>query len=135
MTNHTDSAVTGPIATITQGPRQRSGVALAAAIVGSLLTTGGFFGAIITGLVESDAGVNISTVIFFVGVALALAAIALAVVTRAGRSADCADRRDRDRAAACPAHRGAAPAAGVALGGGLAVPLAELGVVPRVLDE
>jgi hypothetical protein len=87
MTNHTDSAVTGPIATITQGPRQRSGVALAAAIVGSLLTTGGFFGAIITGLVESDAGVNISTVIFFVGVALALAAIALAVVTlvRGGR--------------------------------------------------
>ena len=81
MSNGSESTVTGPIETITKGPRQRSWVALGAAIVGTVLTIVGFYAAIIAALVDSGSGAGITLVIFFVGVALDLAAIVLAVVT------------------------------------------------------
>ncbi len=81
MTNGSDSAVTGPVETIAKGPRQRSWVALGAAIVGTVLTIVGFYAAIIATLVDSGTGAGITLVIFFVGVALDLSAIVLAVVT------------------------------------------------------
>ena len=81
MSNGSESTVTGPIETITKGPRQRAWVALGAAIVGTVLTVVGFYAAIIAALVDSGSGAGITMVIFFVGVALDLAAIVLAVVT------------------------------------------------------
>ncbi len=81
MTKPPESTVTGPIETITKGPRQRSWVALGAAIVGTLLAVGGFYGSIIAALVDSGSGAGITLVLFFVGLALDLAAIVLAIVT------------------------------------------------------
>lgn len=87
MTSGTGSPVTGPIETIAKGPRQRSWVALGAAIVGTVLTVGGFVASILSALGGSSAGAGIALVVFFVGIALDLAALVLAIVTlvRAGR--------------------------------------------------
>ena len=83
MSSPADSPITGPIETIAKGPRQRSWVAVGAAIVGTLLTLGGFVASILAALVDSGTGAGITLVVFFVGVALDLAAIVLAVVTLA----------------------------------------------------
>ena len=87
MTNGSESSVTGPIETITKGPRERSWVALGAAIVGTLLAVIGFYASIIAALNDGGSGAGLPMVIFFVGLALDLAAILLAVVTlvRSGR--------------------------------------------------
>jgi hypothetical protein len=87
MSIGSDSAVTGPIETIAKGPRQRSWVALGAAIVGTLLTIGGFSASIVAALVDSGSGAGVTLVVFLVGIALDLAGIVLAVVTlvRSGR--------------------------------------------------
>ena len=79
--SNSDRAVTGPIETIAKGPRQRSWVAVGAAIVGTLLTLGGFVASILAALVDSGTGAGITLVVFFVGVAIDLLAIGLAVVT------------------------------------------------------
>ena len=81
MTNGSESTVTGPIETITKGPRERSRVALGAAIVGTLLAVIGFYASIIAALNDGGSGAGLPMVIFFVGLALDLAAIVLAVVT------------------------------------------------------
>lgn len=81
MTSPSASPVTGPIETIAKGPRQRSWVAVAAAIVGTLLTLGGFVASILAALVDSGTGAGVTLVIFFVGIALDLIAIVLAIVT------------------------------------------------------
>ena len=80
MTNGPESAVTGPIETITKGPRERSRVALGAAVVGSLLAVIGFYASILAALNDGGSGAGLPMVIFFVGLALDLAAILLAVV-------------------------------------------------------
>lgn len=87
MSSGSESTVTGPIETIARGPRQRAWVALAAAIVGTLLTLGGFFASIIAALVDSGTGAGVTLVVFFVGIALDLGAITLAIITlvRSGR--------------------------------------------------
>lgn len=81
MSTGSEPTVTGPIATISKGPRQRSGVALGAAIVGTLLTLVGFYASILAALVDSGTGAGITLVVFFVGIALDLAALILAIVT------------------------------------------------------
>ena len=81
MTNGPESAVTGPIETIAKGPRERSRVALGAAIVGSLLAVAGFYASILAALNDGGSAAGLPMVIFFVGLALDLAAIVLAVVT------------------------------------------------------
>ena len=81
MTNGSESTVTGPIETITKGPRERSRVALGAAIVGTLLAVIGFYASIIAALNDGGSGAGLPMVILFVGLALDLAAILLAVVT------------------------------------------------------
>lgn len=81
MTSPEDAPLTGPIQTITRGPRQRSLVALGAAIIGSTLTVVGFSTWILAALdgSGSSAGFGIGQVLFFVGVALGILAIVLAV--------------------------------------------------------
>lgn len=81
MTNGPESTVTGPIQTIAKGPRQRSWVALGAAIVGTVLAVVGFYASVIAALNDGGSGAGLPMVIFFVGLALDLAAIVLAVVT------------------------------------------------------
>lgn len=81
MTNGSEPTVTGPIQTITKGPRQRSWVALGAAIVGTALAVIGFYASIIAALNASGSGAGLALVLFFVGLALDLAAIVLAIVT------------------------------------------------------
>lgn len=81
MTNGPESTVTGPIQTIAKGPRQRSWVALGAAIVGTVLAVVGFYASVIAALNDGGSGAGLPMVIFFVGLALDLAAIVLAIVT------------------------------------------------------
>ena len=81
MSSGSESTITGPIETITKGPRERSRVALGAAIVGTLLTIGGFYATIIAALNDGGSGAGLPMVIFFVGIALDLTAIVLAIVT------------------------------------------------------
>jgi hypothetical protein len=78
-----EPTVTGPIETITKGPRQRSWVALGAAVVGTVLTLVGFVLSIAAALDGGGHGADVELVIFFTGIALNLLAIALAVVTLA----------------------------------------------------
>jgi hypothetical protein len=81
MTNGSDPTVTGPIQTIATGPRQRSWVALGTAVVGTVLAVVGFYSGIIAALDGSGSGAGLALVLFFVGLALDLAAIVLAIVT------------------------------------------------------
>lgn len=76
-----EPALTGPIETITKGPRQRSWVALGGAVVGTVLTLVGFVLSISAALDGGGNGADVELVILFTGVALDLLAIALAVVT------------------------------------------------------
>jgi hypothetical protein len=80
MSNAAESSVTGPIETIAKGPRQRSWVALGAAIVGTVLAVVGLFASIISALVENNGVAGVTLVIFFVGLLLDLAAIVLAII-------------------------------------------------------
>ena len=81
MSTGSDSTVTGPIETIAKGPRQRSWVALGAAIVGTVLAVVGFYTGIIAALDGSGSGAGVAMVVFFVGLALDVAAVILAIVT------------------------------------------------------
>lgn len=76
-----EPVVTGPIETIVKGPRQRSWVALAAALVGTVLTIVGFMLTVNAALNGRGHGADVELVIFLTGVAFDLLAIALAVVT------------------------------------------------------
>ena len=77
------SPVTGPIQTITKGPKQKGVVALGAAIVGAVLMVSGFFVGITSALdgAGNPAGRNLALVLFFVGVVLGLLGIVLAVMS------------------------------------------------------
>ena len=79
------SPVTGPIQTITKGPKQQGLVALGASIVGAALKVTGFFVGIPTALDDGGsgraAGNALALVLFFVGVVLVLLAIVLSIVS------------------------------------------------------
>lgn len=81
MTNGAEPTVTGPIQTISKGPRQRSWVALGAAVVGTVLAVVGFYSSIIAALDGGGSGAGLALVLFLVGLALDLVAIVLAIVT------------------------------------------------------
>jgi hypothetical protein len=87
MTNGAEPTVTGPIQTLVARPRQRVWVALGAAVVGTVLAIVGFYSGIIAALDGSGSGAGLALVLFFVGLALDLAAIIIAIVTlvRGGR--------------------------------------------------
>jgi len=85
MSSSSDSPVTGPIETIVKGPRQRSWVALGAAVVGTVLAIVGFYTGILAALDGSGSGAGIALVLFFVGIALNLGAIVLAALSFAKR--------------------------------------------------
>jgi len=81
MSTPKDAPLTGPVETITAGRKPRSLVALAAAIAGSVLMIVGFFTWILGALNGSgaSAGASIGQVMFFVGLALDIIAVILAV--------------------------------------------------------
>lgn len=81
MSSDAEDLVTGPIETIARGPRQRSWVSLAAAVVGSVLALVGFALTINAALDGSGHGADVELVILLTGVAFDLLAIALAIVT------------------------------------------------------
>lgn len=87
MANGSESTVTGPVETIVAKPRQRPWVALGAAVVGTVLAIVSFYTGIVAALDASGSGAGLAMVFFFVGLALDLAAIVLAIVTlvRQGR--------------------------------------------------
>lgn len=76
-----ESTVTGPVETVIAKPQQRAWVALGAAVVGTVLAAVGFYTGIIAALDGSGSGAGLSMVVFFVGLALNLVAIVLAIVT------------------------------------------------------
>lgn len=84
MSKAADSApVTGPIQTVAKGPKQQGLVALGSAVIGATLMVTGFFVGITTALngAGREAGGGIALVLFFVGVALVVLAIVLAVIS------------------------------------------------------
>jgi hypothetical protein len=76
-----DVPVAGPFQTVLKSSGQRSVVALAAAIAGSVLTIVGFFTWILGAIdgTGASAGASIGQVLFYVGLALGVLAIALAL--------------------------------------------------------
>jgi len=77
------SPVTGPIQTITKGPKQQGIVALGASIVGAALMLTGFFVGITSALdgAGNPVGRSLGLVLFFVGVVLVLLAIVLSIIS------------------------------------------------------
>jgi hypothetical protein len=73
-------SVTGPIDTIRKGPRQRSFVGLAAAIVGLVLSVVGFYAVIIEALNDAGTGPNLSLVILLLGLAFLLIGLVIGVI-------------------------------------------------------
>ena len=76
-----EPVVTGPIETIVKGPRQRRWVALAAALVGTVLTFVGFTLTVSAALDGRGHGADVELVILLTGIAFDLLAITLAIVT------------------------------------------------------
>jgi hypothetical protein len=73
-------SVTGPIDTIRKGPRQRSFVGLAAAIVGLVLSVVGFYAVVIEALNDAGTGPNLSLVILLLGLAFLLIGLVIGVI-------------------------------------------------------
>jgi hypothetical protein len=81
--NRPQTPVTGPIETISRGPRQRSLVAIGAAVVGTVLAVVGFYVGIIAALDGSGNGAGVWLVVMLVGLLLDLTALVLAVIVLA----------------------------------------------------
>lgn len=81
-----ETPITGPIETIAKGPRQGSYVALAAAVVGSVLAIVGFYAGIPAALDGSGSGAGLTLVLVFAGLVLDLVGIILAIVSLVRRA-------------------------------------------------
>lgn len=79
MNTPMDTPLPGPIEAVTAGRKTRSLVALAAAIAGSALMIVGFFTWILAALNGTGEGTGIGQVMFFVGLALDIIAIGIAI--------------------------------------------------------
>lgn len=81
-----DAPITGPIETIAKGPRQGSLVALAAAVVGSVLAIVSFYAGIPAALDGSGSGVGVTLVLMLAGLVLDVVGVIIALVMLARRA-------------------------------------------------